>query len=315
LNLLATNQEQHRPNDRFRKVRLPPKYQPPRKEVALALPLNPWQRPIELDPFKYTKIMRKYRALKDLNYAGARSQAADENPGYLEAPLNFVGPYTFGSDTELVDIITEQQNHLVYIHKELVDAAALAPRPLIHKIIHLIDKVCRETVQRGGKQKPQEEDNTVVDNLPLESKHLQILRELSRQSWYDGVISYPNMITGIPSANPVTSKQRLMQFEKDVMSVIKEIPFWSPPLNQPLDHPFDQHAYDPLIQSMGDGSPAGWFIEPDPAVGAMADNQPTLLQYINTKRSQDPRAPAMLSMWSVAEATVYLNAMSVAHKI
>src|ERR1700710_1891726 len=122
LNLLATNQEQHRPHDRFRVVKLPPKYKPPQEEVPLWLPLEPWKRPVELDTFKYTKVMRKYREWKDEDYQLACTRAVNEHLGYLPAPENFAGPYTMGSDKELAEIFKKRQNELVNIQSELFAA-------------------------------------------------------------------------------------------------------------------------------------------------------------------------------------------------
>ena len=109
LNLLATNQEQHRPDDRFRIVEIPPPYQPQQSTTALSLPLEPWNRPIEQDPFKYSRRLTEYRQWKDSDYNLGRSQVINQNPVRLAPPLNYNGPFVAATGDDITEAVRRRQ--------------------------------------------------------------------------------------------------------------------------------------------------------------------------------------------------------------
>jgi hypothetical protein len=228
LNLLATNQEQHRPMDRFRMVMLPPKYKPPQKEVQLCLPLDPWKRPVEQDPFKITKLLLKYRKWKDYAYSSARSHAIDMLPGHLEPPANYNGPCSLPSEHDLFAAIRKRHDRLVWLQAALINAGKIAPRPLIHRITTLTNEaICLAP----NETHPFADEG--VEEKPLESKDFQILMSLCQPSWSDERLPYREVDD---EGNDTTSiRGKLNEFERDVNILTQYLPFWEPAQSMDLE--------------------------------------------------------------------------------
>lgn len=322
LNLLATNQEQHRPNDKFRRVRLPPKYKPQSEEVPLWLPLEPWKRPVEIDPTKYTKIMRKYREWKDEDYETARTRTIHEYPAYVPAPENFAGPHTIISDDNVQEIFKQRQIELVDLQSALFEASKNAPRPLLHQLNMLIDESCRSSVATKVYHP------VVHDRDTLTEKESAILRELAQPSWYEDIIDYPELIPGIQPLDD-DGKEKLKEFERDLQRIIHEIPIWRKPTVESPHPEFLQEKYDPSTPSIGpDGEDQGWLLcrdEPtDGPARETSDGQPVLddgglLWSLNKKRLQEAEAARTstesIRLWNIEEARIYLTAMHFTKRI
>lgn len=256
LNLLATNQEQHRPHDRFRRLRLPPKYQPHPDEVPLWKPLDQWKRPVELDPYYYTKLMRKFRRWKDDDYAKALNDVTNEQPGQLHPPANYNGPFTPQNSHEIQQTASERQNHLGQIGAQLVRTVGTAPRPLLKRICALMGEAINSSSN---------EPHLMRDDIPLTMGDLDLLTELCEASWTLNEGPYGEHLAGFSDQDPDLSLEKagLQEFEKDVMNATIAdhdprplVPFWTPP---PLpasqiaypdsDASFTQRQYDKSVTS------------------------------------------------------------------
>jgi hypothetical protein len=317
LNLLATNQEQHRPHDRFRRVKLPRKYKTPPEEVPLCLPLKPWQRPVEVDTIKYTKILRKYRQLKDNDYDIARIESMNEMSGTIWAPKNFTGPYTLSSNEALREEYKKRQYSLLRIQGSLFTAERNAPRPLIERLILLIDDSLT-CVTKGNGVHPD-----VDEESPLTPKEIQTLVELADPSWSENSIKYAESIPAI-EANQPWSMARLAEFERNLGLILLEIPFWRPADTGDAHDSLEQVPYNSHRPSVGeDGKPHGWYVTGDPATQSVdvtesiAENHQFLLHYLNDRLIQDAAnsGERIPHPWNDDEAVAYLTVMRNANRI
>ncbi|KAA8576100.1 hypothetical protein EYC84_006262 [Monilinia fructicola] len=108
LNLLASNYEQRRPDDRFRRVVLPSPWQPPPPEVPISMELEPTKRPLELDTTYYTDLIYQYNQWKDDDWYDAREKIVKMFPGQVPPPANYNGPFTIPTMFEYQDVAAKQ---------------------------------------------------------------------------------------------------------------------------------------------------------------------------------------------------------------
>lgn len=295
LNLLATNKEQHRPLDKFRKVEMPREYQPPLPEVPMWLPIEPHNRPLEQDPFRITKLMLRYRKWKDDDYQVARTRAIEMMPGRLLPPINHNGPFMFPTEHDLYSVARERQKVLIAIQLSLIQAGKLAPRPLVHRLTTLINEGL--VLPPNMKSHPlASKDGT---EMPLERQDLDILRELTAPSWSEEERPYPN-----PSLffEPGTTTQmdmiKLAEFERDVNMIIHEMPLWSPE-TPPSPRSNDQNAPEFYMQrpyEASEGSTNGWDVD-------------TIVEKVNADRTNRSQKCQPVYMWTRVEAIAFLQAM------
>jgi hypothetical protein len=298
LNLLATNEEQHRPLDRFRKVILPPSYRPPQKELRMCSDLEPWNRPVEQDPFKVTKIMLKYRAWKDHVYSAARERAIDTNPGHLEPPMNYHGPCILSSEQDMWSSLKKRQQQLLRIQAALIHASTVAPRPLIHRLTTLINDALVDQLD--------EYSNKLVDLddiEPLDANDLETLSALCAPSWNERSTPYPVSVTGLE--NDIENlRARLDEFDRDMNLIVKEMPQWEPYNFTPTvsEDPNDPDFYIQLLYDPHVESATGWDLD-------------TLLEVINQRRQQRAEDPDTVNLWSRDEGQLYLSHVHQAGRI
>jgi hypothetical protein len=289
LNLLASNQEQHRPHDKFRKLQLPRRYRPPQKDIPLCLPLEPSKRPVEQDPFKVTKMLLKYREWKDADYQKARDKASDLAPEQLAPPVNYNGPSPLLTEEQLIDEFRKRHNALASIQAELIEAGKIAPRPLIHRLTTIVDEVIqlppgthplaqRELAENGGKE------------FGLDMKDLEVLRSLFRPSWTKRIEYPPIPIQG--------ERDRLDEFEADVARFEEFLPLWEPyDTWNPLSTDPDDEAY--YIQEQYDRDNESKY---------GVDLHTLLQENINVSRKR--RADGLpVELWKEPEAVNYLTLM------
>ena len=300
LNLLATNQEQHRPLDKFRRVVLPPSYQPPPKEVRLCLDLEPWKRPVEQDPFKITKILLKYRRWKDHLYSEARVRAIKTTPGHLEPPTNYNGPFTLSSEYGLWASTKNRQRYLVQVQAALISAGRKSPRPLIHRLSTVINEALmlplndtsHPLADPGGEEQQ------------LEMKDLRLLLSLCATSWNEHSKPYPDFIAGREDS-AANIRAQLDEFERDVNLVMNELPLWEPQnIGKPVSTAPDESDFyiQPLYNSQI------WTVT--------GMDLSTLLQdKINKSRQERAKGLHQVHLWSLADATHYLSEMHHAGRI
>lgn len=284
LTLLATNQEQHRPNDQFRILQLPPKYVRAPKEVPLWIPLEPSKRPVEMDTLEFTKKMTTYRLWKDLDYDRARTQTVEERPGLLQAPLNFNGPFTLHTLHDLGLSSGGRQLQLTLLFSRLGEAEHAAPRPLIQQLLLCI---------QGGIDTKVAQIHRLRDNNMLTASDIQIVQELTEPSWDEERKEYDR--NTMEFTDPQFAS--LQEFEMDVEEHKELLPLWSP---QPLppaalitnpddEELFRQVKYDPA--------------RPSQQYVALT----VFKQLINTTRLMKDQLD--LHLWTEAEAIRYLTAM------
>ncbi len=72
---------------------------------------------MELDPFHYTKLMRKFKRWKEREYMRARNQIVQNlRPGELEPPINFNDPFLLHSFHDMLETARKRHNYLGEIY-------------------------------------------------------------------------------------------------------------------------------------------------------------------------------------------------------
>jgi hypothetical protein len=227
-------------------VQLPPAYQPPPPEVPLYRPLSPDRRPVELDPFHYTKLIQKFRRWKESDYDKARDNVIDRTSGFPEPPLNYNGPFVTPSLKSSQDTARARLHYLADIASKLLGASHDAPRPLLERLFTLISQATAN---------PGDLDRSLVDDVPLTSGDLDLLQELTQTSWNEHIIPFgpPGSIRGFPDTDPDYRDEvtRLEQFEREVLDAPFDIPYWNPgdTAEQGSNASFTQVEYDPDVYS------------------------------------------------------------------
>jgi hypothetical protein len=288
LNLLATNEEQHRPLDRFRRVELPPRYQPSQKEVLLCLPLEPWKRPVEQEPFEITKLMLRYRKWKDNDYSAARARARDRFPGYLESPANYNGPCALLTQYDLHSRFGKRHKQMVQVQAALIRACKIAPRALIYQLITIVNEALLLPLD--------DPSHPLVDNdwgeTPLERKDIENLLALCAPSWNERKKPYPTPKALTESVQK--ERAQLKEFERDVGIFMDELPLWEPwqALNQHRPKGYIRDPYDPQLESA-----AGW------------DLKTLVHDKINANRQERAQNLHPVHMWTNDEAIAHLTTM------
>jgi len=290
LTLLATNQEQHRPKDRFRFLELPPKYLRTPKEVPLWLPLEASKRPVEMDPLEFTKKMLIYQIWKDLEYERAWKQIADKRPSLLQAPLNFNGPFTLHTAKDLRKTSGARQYQLTIVLSKLKEAERLAPRPLLQQLLMRIQE---------GMNKGSWSTHRLRGNEDLTASDLQVIEELYETSWDEERKEYDRDTMGMTDAQFAN----LEEFEMDVEEHKGLLPLWIPqpiPPAAPITNIDDEQLYRQVKHSPD--RPSQHYLE-----------LAAFKQHINTTRLL--KESLDLHLWTEAEAIRYLSAMHEACRI
>jgi len=296
LNLLGTNQEQHRPDDRFRIVDLPLSIQRPEKEVPLCLPLLPEDRPLEMDPFEYTRKMFAFRQCKEFDYGLARASTNSGQGGFLPAPDNYKGPISIASVNEFHQARRNQLKNLAATNEMMIAAVDSAPRPLLQQLLLLVDAGLHHQLHSNIQPHP------LYDDQMLTQKDLELLEQISGDSWDEEACEYGAEIPGL--LNTPEELGRLEEFEIDIAE-LSEIPLWLPapesqrPGTNPGHHElFTQIQHDSTVQS------TRWMTADE--VRQATGNKRM------TKTSGSAGTP---HLWDLNSVTKYLKAMASAGKI
>ncbi|KAH6720611.1 hypothetical protein BKA61DRAFT_237726 [Leptodontidium sp. MPI-SDFR-AT-0119] len=270
LNLLASNQEQHRPADRFRVLDLSRKHVAIEKEIPITLPLEPSRRQTEQDAFEFTKKMLAYRDWKEFDYEVSREkiledpsiviQPEDERfrtfygeivnqdphnfaKSYvvLDPPINYNGPFVTPDAANMMGTASRRQAELSRIALQLQSAYTEFPRPLLERLLSLVSQ---------GMDAMQLINHRLYDEVPLTKPELNLLEEISGDSWDEISTDYPETS---PELNGFLNVHMslLHAFETD-LQLIEGIPLWSPkPDIRPTGEFSDlvQNRYSPDIPS------------------------------------------------------------------
>ncbi|APA06973.1 predicted protein [Sclerotinia sclerotiorum 1980 UF-70] len=297
LNFLASNHEQRRPDDRFRRVLLPSPWQSPLPEVPISMELEPSKRPVELDTKYYTKLMVEYTRWKEDDWYDAREKIIKVSPGQVPPPANYNGPFAIPTMFEFQDTAAKYLGNLTPTWDALLHASNVFSRPFLTAVL--------ARVQRGVDFEPGESVDPLYEEangleIRLTPQELGVLRELSEPSWNFHWLPYP------PVADEAEDmpRQILDEFERDIDALpeAEKPPYWSsgqpPTAPQIFDIPETQrdfrltNRYDPTVKSIE-------FI-------SMA----VLLQHINNRRL-DQNLPT----WDVDTARAHLIRMHKYHHI
>ncbi|KAH8803298.1 hypothetical protein F5884DRAFT_503507 [Xylogone sp. PMI_703] len=172
LNLFATNKEQHRPNQRFRRVELPkPRPQIP-DEVPLCLPVEPEDREAEQDPFKFTKAMFHLRKSLQVEYSNAikSEKGGADNAGWI-LPADYDGPLVILTGEELCDRIRKKIEPLKALLIKMAEAGGPYPRPFLQHIKLIVDQSMKATMDPTGDKEPLDSDEfRLLESLTEEQK-------------------------------------------------------------------------------------------------------------------------------------------------
>ncbi|KAF4627606.1 hypothetical protein G7Y89_g10551 [Cudoniella acicularis] len=285
LHLLATSQEQHRPNDRFRIVELLPPQRATEEEVPISLPLEATKRPVELDTFEFTKKMLDYREWEDSDYDIARNRGKTEHPQQLiDPPANYNGPFTVANTDEVQEAIRRREYHLTQIYSRLVSAERSAPRPLIQSMLLRV---------QDGMDAQSNKSHPLFDTEELSNEDIELLIEITEPSWDKSSKLYSD----VPSILSRQELKELEEFEDNVNEIIAEIPFWSP-ASTPVTN--DQEYLRQRIYNRRERSRRGIEFN-------------DLKQRVNTKRLN--AGSTEIHLWTDEEALKYLDAMRQASRI
>lgn len=251
LNLLATNQEQERPDDRFRVVRLPGITRSPEVEVPLCQALAPEDQRVELDPFDYTTKLTKFRDLKDFQYENASLQFLAKHPqAALKPPHNYMGPIAAVNGAAFKAATLARQAELVQIYALLYTRSKEAPRPFL-------DQLCLIAAMgmKSGLAHP------LYDTIGLKQVDLDLLLELAEESWSDP--PKPYVASFIPDLLTNTKRLASLQdFEQDLLN-LDGLPFWKPDQgNYSMDLlPNDPQLFEEISHDPDYPSTKAWIAE------------------------------------------------------
>ncbi|KAK6615303.1 hypothetical protein H4I95_00455, partial [Botrytis cinerea] len=254
LNFLASNYEQRRPEDRFRRVVLPSPWQQPLPEVPISLELEPTKRPVELDTKYYTKLMVEYTRWKDDDWYDAREKIIKNAPGHVPPPANFNGPFTIPSMFDYQDAAAKYLGNLTPTWDALLHAANTFPRPFLTGVLARIERGVRFEPGRGFDALNEVKDGMEIKLVPQE---LGVLRELTEPSWNCHWLPYPP----VADDKEDMPRQILEEFERDIEALpeSEKPPYWvseKGPSDPPVgNYPLDQrdirtiNKYDPHVKS------------------------------------------------------------------
>ncbi|KAF7928771.1 uncharacterized protein EAE98_005827 [Botrytis deweyae] len=255
LNFLASNYEQRRPDDLFRRVVIPSPWQKPLPEVPISMELEPTKRPVELDTKYYTKLMVEYTRWKDDDWYDAREKIIKNTPGYVPPPANFNGPFTIPSMFEYQDAAAKCLGNLTPTWDALLNAVKTYPRPFLTAVL--------ARIERGVRFEPDQEFDTLNEvangmEVKLVPQELGVLRELTEPSWNCHWLPYPP----VADDNEDVPRQILDEFERDIEALPEpeKPPYWvseKGPSEPPIGtYPLSQrdirtvNKYDPRVKSI-----------------------------------------------------------------
>ncbi|KAF7958583.1 hypothetical protein EAE96_002123 [Botrytis aclada] len=254
LNFLASNYEQRRPDDLFRRVVIPPPWQKPLPEVPISMELEPTKRPVELDTKYYTKLMVEYIRWKDDDWYDAREKIIKTTPGYVPPPANFNGPFTIPSMFEYQDAAAKYLGSLTPTWDALLHAVKTYPRPFLTGVVARIDRGVRFEPGKGFDSLNEVANGMEVKLVPQE---LGVLRELTEPSWNCHWLPYPP----VADDKEDMPRQILEEFERDIEALPEpeKPPYWvseKGPSEPPMGgYPLTQRdirtidKYDPRLKS------------------------------------------------------------------
>lgn len=222
-----------------------------------------------MDTFNYTKALAKLHRRKDKAYKSAREKTLAKKSKFLDPPANYLGPFALADGDTYREGARQRQAKLAGIAYLMQEAQFKAPRPLMQELL----------VQFSQGLDPAR--SPLWDDVFLTQPDLDLLAELSQDSWDELKIDYPG--------NMVTSEREALldEFEREVKALKDQIPPWTS--SAPVTDSFDQTRYNPRARSSTPGLTTS-----------------RLLLILNEQRlNHDPP----LYAWSQADADEFLRYM------
>ncbi|QSZ30852.1 hypothetical protein DSL72_000410 [Monilinia vaccinii-corymbosi] len=304
LNLLASNCEQRRPDDRFRRVVIPSPWQPPPPEVPISMELEPTKRPVELDPKYYTKLIFQYNRWKDDDWYDARDKIIKRFPGQVAPPANFNGPFTIPTMFEYQDVAAKYLGNLIPTWNALLHTGNVYPRPFLTAVLSRIQRGIDYMPDRRHQPSERIYEEANSTELKLSPQELAVLRELTEPSWNLHWRPYPP----VENADEDIPRQILDEFERDIEELPEadKPPYWSS--GQPPDLPEGLQFDDDMTAAQRD---LRLVTEYHPGTRSVTYKPlKNLLQTINDRRI-DQNLPA----WDLFTARKHLKTMHQYHHI
>jgi hypothetical protein len=247
LNILCANHEQHRLKDKFRRVELPGPYvSTDLPEISLSLPLEPYERPVEMDTFEYTKQVARYHHDLDLAYSAAREKVNKYDAIELPPPVNHRGPFEVGTAELMLELFQAKVNSLYKTYQLLNDAAQRAPRPIIERMLSRVEEGIHlepEDKHEFMIMRP-DENGKEMEVVDLSKAELGLFDELVTKSWDE--LRKPFTREFLPGR---TCKNilDLKKFAQEVDQLV-DIPIWAPARPKRLSEikmeQFEQRPHD-----------------------------------------------------------------------
>lgn len=215
LNLLATNEEQYRPNQRFRKVDLPSIKPQKLEESPLCLSLKPADRPVEEDPFKFTKATWHLRRSLAENYASEKQKEGNLEkllPGLIPAVQH--GPFFIPDGPSLCGNINKRLQPLLKLQDELNNAQKDSSRPFIYHLMAFIDDARKPTKDVSTQQSRNIE--------PLSRREFQRLKDLTEPIAVEGKehVEISDFGSTLDAGN-IADKANLPEFKRLIQTLEK----------------------------------------------------------------------------------------------
>ncbi|KAG9234659.1 hypothetical protein BJ875DRAFT_423567, partial [Amylocarpus encephaloides] len=243
LNLLCPNHEQHRPEERFRIVDLPGPYHSAEfPDIPISLPLEGHERPLEIDPFEFTKRLSQWRQQNEKEYALTRKLVAEKDREALEPPANWRGPFTVASSENAIDVLGKRHAELANIYRQLIVVSVKASRPIIGAMIKRVEEGMHH--EEGYKNEWADEEH-----IDLQQNDLTLLREITSDSWREPPQEDDGEIEMLFNEELKT----MQEFEDDLEEVLDMLPLYEPeelPRRDPddPDAEFRQPKHDPSVR-------------------------------------------------------------------
>lgn len=286
LNILASNQEQHRPLDIYRILDLPPPYTPLDEGVPLCLPIEPWNRPVELDTFEYTKKITEFHQNKDQEYSLARVKEENEHPTEVPVPANRNGPFAKADSGDIEDANRQWLRELATVSLNLQRANLDAPRPLLQEILSCILLGTAD-----------DRTHPLNSGPPLTRDDVNLLSEMSEPSWDEVRKDYPTLVPNSAGYTELSQLQKLSkEFEVELDALDWHNRTWLPATA----------SADPLAQKK--------YNQNEPTTQGYSIS--TLVQHINNARIAEKlaaggtAAPALCSNATAVQCLILMQSLS-----
>lgn len=245
----------------------------------MCLPLEPWKRPLEQEPFDYTTKVALYQQWRERDYELARNKVLENVVSKYEVPVNYKGPLALADGDTAKEGARRLQAQLAIVALKLQEAYLKAPRPLLQELLLRfsdgLDPVSRAPVRA----------ELLADNVEISQKDLKLLLELAERSWDELKTEIPPLLEADRNEATIAERVSFDEFVPSIEDLGELIPYWIPCPKGPPDpmapnRRFIQPRHDPT-----------W----NPATQGIAFE--SLINIVNTKRQES--VPPLVAWTSI----------------